>query len=430
MEVLISSWMALATMGGLLVFSFFFSASETSLFSLDHMELAEEEREGSSHGRAIAALRRDPRGLLATVLFGNMVVNLLYFCTSVVVSMRLGGAHGAGAAFASGVGALAVLIVCSEVTPKALAVSHPVGFASAAAVPLFAFYELIAPVRRLVAWIARPTERGRAHTKGLDNEELMSLVQVAERSGVLGPGERKMMEDVLELGLVKLREVMTPRVDLIACDARTPPAEALALARRYTVSSLPLYDGTIDNIVGVVRIRDVFFAGDSLKSLRALARKPFFVPEQKTAESMLKDFIDTGTSLAIVVDEYGGVSGLVTLEDLVAEIVGEIADEFEPERRTLVEKIGDSEYLLDGALSVREWADLFEDEIEGDVDLSKFDTVGGLVMYLLGRIPKAGDEVSFANVRFRVEEMHRRRVRRIRLSLEAAASGAPGGALR
>ena len=427
---LAACWPGLATMAALLVFSAFFSGSETALFSLQPDEIRELRRTGGRSGRAVAVLRHNPRGLLVSVLFGNMMVNLLYFCTSAVVSMRLAARLGGKALLISGGASLLVVIVFGEVTPKALAVSRPQGFSSVAAIPVLFFYSLITPVRRLVGAVARAAESRRARPRGLDHEELISLVDVAGRSGILAPDERQMMEDVLELGLVKLREVMTPRVDIIACEAETPPAEALELGRTHTFSNMPIYDETIDNIVGVVNLRELFFAGDALKDLRAIAGEPSFVPEQKTAESMLREFLQTGSGFAIVVDEYGGVAGLVTLEDLVEEIVGEIADEFDHEPRTPVEKVSQTEYLLDGALSVRDWADLFEEEFDEESEFAGLDTVGGLVMYLVGRIPKVGDEVSHENVRFRVEEMHRRRVRRVRLSLVEpnGANGTNSGA--
>ena len=435
MEVLLESWPELAALAGLLVLSAFFSGSETALFSLQPDEVRELGRTMGRAGRAVRTLRRDPRGLLVCVLFGNMTVNLLYFCTSAVMSMRIAAAEGPRALVAGSAVSLLAVIVFGEVTPKAIAVSRPEAFAALAAMPVLIVYRLTMPVRRLVGVIARAAEGRHARQAGLTHEELVSLVDVAGSSGVLGPEERKMMEDVLELSLVKLREIMTPRVDIIACDVTAPPSEALELAREHTFTNIPVYEENIDNIVGVVNARDIFFAREELTDLRSIAGEPHFVPEQKDAESTLRGFLETGSGFAIVVDEYGGVAGLVTLEDLTEEIVGEITDEFDAASRTLVEMVAPDEYLLDGALSVRDWADLFEAEfVDENDEFANLDTVGGLVMFLLGRIPKVGDEVAYQNVRFRVEEMARRRVRRVRLSLAengAESAAGPGeGAIR
>jgi len=428
MQILVESWPELAALAGLLVLSAFFSGSETALFSLQPDEVRELGRTGGRSGRAVRTLRRDPRGLLVCVLFGNMTVNLLYFCSSAVIAMRFAETGGHRALVVSSAVSLLAVIIIGEVTPKAIAVSRPEAFAALAGLPVLLAYRLTMPIRRLVGVIARAAEGRRPRPAGLTQEELVTMVDVAERSGVLGRDERKMMEDVLELGLVRLREIMTPRVDIIACDVTTPPAEALELAREHTFANIPVYEGKIDAIVGVVNARDIFFAGDDLEDLRSIAGEPHFVPEQKDAESTLREFLSTGSGFAIVVDEYGGVAGLVTLEDLVEEIVGEIADEFDAASRTPVEMVDPNEYLLDGALSVRDWADLFEAEfIDEEDEFANLDTVGGLVMYLLGRIPKTGDEVSYQNVRFRVEEMSRRRVRRVRLSLVDAGGGGGGG---
>jgi CBS domain containing-hemolysin-like protein len=230
-----------------------------------------------------------------------------------------------------------------------------------------------------------------------------------------------MLTEVLELAELRVREVMTPRVEIVACDVRLPTPLVLDLFRRSRHTKIVVYEGGIDETRGVVYAKTAFLAPD--RPLATLVRPVHYVPETKTVESLLQEFRANRIQLAMVVDEYGGVAGLVTLEDCLEEIVGEIEDETDRPGLEPVRRLGPAEYLLAGNLSIRSWADLF-DQDRPDVG-GRYSTVAGFVTSLLGRVPRQGDAATWRNLEFTVEEVRRRRVMRVRLRLLDAAGGAP-----
>jgi CBS domain containing-hemolysin-like protein len=204
---------------------------------------------------------------------------------------------------------------------------------------------------------------------------------------------------------------MVPRVDVVAYDVNDPPAGLLETFRRTRLRKIPVYDGTIDNVLGVVHAKRLLLNPDA--PLRELVVDVPFVPEAANIERVLLQFRVTQTQMAVVVDEYGGTAGLVTLEDVLEEIVGDIPDPDEVDRGPAVQKLSDTEYLLDGDLAVHEWSDVFGT----DLAERRLSTVGGFVTSLLGRVPRVDDTVTYSNLRFTVESVRRRRVGKLRLEL-------------
>jgi CBS domain containing-hemolysin-like protein len=417
-------------MGILLAASAFFSGAETALFNLSRAQLRRLRASRSPFHSLAARLMDDPRRLLVTVLLGNNVVNTALFAMGVVLL------HAMSEEYPQYLGPWRIiivlgmplaLIVLGEVVPKSVGAVLPQGLAPVVSVPLAVLEYLAYPVRvLLVGAIVVPLERlitGRRRQEAtlLTTEELQAIIEVAAREKAVTTDESDMLIEVLGLGQLRVRDVMTPRVEIIGCDVATPTRVALVVFRQTRKTKILAYEGHMDNVVGVVYAKTAFLNPD--RPLAALVRPVYFVPETKTVESLLKEFRARRIQLAAVVDEYGGLAGLVTLEDCLEEIVGEIEDETDRPAAEPVRRVSDTEYLLAGNFSVRSWADFF------DLDLpaagGRYTTVAGFVTSLLGRLPKAGEAVRWRNLEFIVEEVRHRRVTRVRVRLVAAPTAAP-----
>ena len=429
-EVLSAFPFHLAAMALLLCASAFFSGSETALFYLSRDQLRRFRTSGSPLRYLAARLMDDPRRVLVTVLFGNMTVNVGFFAMSVMLAHQIGDRF-SGQAWGWRVGIFIVapllVIVFGEVTPKSLAATRPARIAPWVSLPLTFLGWVVLPLRMVLGYVVvGPLQRlitGRRPVPCalVTTDELQAIVEVSEREGAVSRDESEMLTEVLELAELRVREVMTPRVEIVACDVRTPPPRVLDIFRRSRHTKIVVYEGRIDETRGVVYAKTAFLNPDH--PLAVLVQPVHYVPETKTVESLLQEFRAKRIQFALAVDEYGGVAGLVTLEDCLEEIVGEIEDEMDRPGLEPVRRLGPAEYLLAGNLSIRSWADLF-DQDRPDVG-GRYSTVAGFVTSLLGRVPRQGDTVTWRNLEFTVEEVRRRRVMRVRLRLLDVAGGAP-----
>jgi CBS domain containing-hemolysin-like protein len=320
-------------------------------------------------------------------------------------------------------GALVVLVLCGELLPKAVALRARERVAAVACVPLVAFVGLLGPVRRglraLLDVSLRALGDAARPESGVSAETLADVLAHSAKSGVIDPREADLLSEVVELEGIRVREIMTPRVDMIALDLSDADEErrwfqiARALARRLTW--LPVVDGSADQVAGQVQLRDVLAQPDS--ELAALVRPVTFVPALASVLDLLRVLREEGSAEAVVVDEYGGTAGLVTVENVFEEIVGDLRVEGERDEPP-VTALGDGRFRVAGGLSIRDWNERFGREIvpEG------FETVGGFVTALLGRIPREGDRVRTGGLVSVVRSVRGRRVESVEMSVE------PGGA--
>ncbi|MFH1730480.1 MAG: hemolysin family protein [Planctomycetota bacterium] len=395
----------LLTMAVLLGLSGFFSASETALFSLRRVELRRLERSSGFVNGLILKLRSDTQGLLTTVLFGNMLVNVLYFCLAAAAATS---APTQAAALAVGFGSLASIIICGEVVPKAVAVAIPLWFSTVAAAPLFFFHKTILPVRKALAAVTKLSavvSGGGEQAAYVTPEELQLLIRATGERGQIAVTERDMMHEIMEFGETRVREVMLPRVDVVAVEADDDAAEIRRLVEKTNVTTMPVYEDNIDNIIGVVSAPDVLLS-DSQRISDHVQPVPLFVPETARIETVLHQFRERRCQFGVVVDEYGGFAGILTLEDIVEEIVGDISDEFDVEKAEPVRQLGPDRFVLSGGLSIRDWSELFG----LDLDLAEVETLGGFIALRLGRLPSEGESVTLGNLTFTVRKVSRRRV--------------------
>jgi CBS domain containing-hemolysin-like protein len=412
----------LAAMALLLGASAFFSLSETALFNLSRDQLRRFRVARSPLRQLAARLMEDPRRLLVTVLFGNMTVNTAFFVLGVSIIADIAHnrpEHAVVSEIIIGFLTPVLVIIFGEIVPKSVAAAMPERLAPLAGLPLVAMGYAVEPIRAvLVSLLVTPLTRlvtlsRRQPHSFVTKDELQALVEIAAREGSVTTQESDMLADVLELGDLKVREVMMPRVEIVGCDRVTPMAVVLAVFRRTRHTKMVVYEDEMDNIVGVVYAKTAFLSPD--RPLTELVQPVYYVPEMKTVEGLLKDFRARKIQFAVVVDEYGGVAGIVTLEDCLEQIVGRIEDETDRPAAEPVQRAGDTEYVLAGNLSIRSWADAFDLDVPAEG--GRYATVAGFVTSLLGRLPRPGDTVEWRNLAFVVEEVRRHRVTRVRLRL-------------
>lgn len=392
---------ALFVILGLLVLSGFFSASETALFSLEREARAE-------GGPYVVRLLSDPRALLVSILLGNLVVNLSIFS---LAPSALGAVGIERPIFASFLALVAVLL-CGEILPKAIALRAPLQVARAASLPLIFVVKGLAPARRVIMFLLdfalRIAGQDKGREAGVSTDALAELVQRSRERGVLRHGEADLLAEIVELGDLRVREVMTPRVDVLFLERSAAPeevAETLEVARRQRVVWLPVVEGGADNVVGSVEVRDILARPD--RELSSLISPVKFFPEVGNVLALMQAMREERVSEAVVIDEWGGTAGVVTLEDVFEVLVGDLLVEGE-EKEVEVVPIGERTYRVSGSLSLRDWNEWLGFEIVPNA----FETVGGYVTAMLGRIPRRGDRVPLrGGLECEVDEVRGRRVR-------------------
>lgn len=398
----------------LLCCSAFFSGAETAFFNLSRRQLTLFKKSEHKFERLVATLLSKPRELLGCLLLGNMTVNVLYYAASSVVVLRVEEQSGAGAAFVTAISSLVLLIIFGEIFPKSVAYGNSRSIGLISSFPAFLFLRVLRPVLFLFNFlVVEPAFRlllgPSRRSRNITMEEFKSLIEQVRKHGLISQAETRLFSEIIELGFLKVRDCLCPRVDMVACLVTDSRERAIALMRANNLTKLPVYVGEIDNIVGMVYLRQLLLRHEV--SLDKLVQPVNFVPEQKTVESLLEFFRRSHTDTAIVVDEYGGISGSIRLEDIAEELLGpiEISDTGEP-----IEQMGPFEYRLSGDLSIHDWSRAFGIE-PAEAQIS---TIGGLVTALLGKIPKSGDEVRLKNLKFTVERVRKRRIETVLLKLE------------
>ncbi len=410
-------WQLIAQLA-LLIGSAFFSGSETALFSLSRSQIIRL-RNGGPAARAAAALMAKPRKLLSTLLLGNMIVNTTFASIAAVLVFDLEAAGApAWAGGAISLGLLLALILLGEVSPKFIAMALGERVAVLAGPPLVLIQRVLAPLLWFLqnaivlplTRIATPSA-GASRVTDVTTQELRALLNLSARRGILDHDANTLLQEILELKDIHVGDIMVPRVDMIAFDVNRPRAELLELFRKTRLRRVPAYDGNIDEMLGLVHAKRVVLSPDL--PIRSLVTKASFVPLLANLERVLVQFRVTRTQLAIVVDEYGGTAGMVTLEDVLEEIVGDIPDPHQTNHIQAVQRLSDHEYLIAGNLAIHEWPDFLKIRLPS----RRISTIGGFVLSLLGHIPRLGEQATYRNLRFTVESMHGRRIDRLRLEL-------------
>jgi putative hemolysin len=400
----------------LLALSAFFSCSETALFSLTP-ESARRLR-GTRHSEELLKLfHREPSELLAAILLGNLFVNVLFFCTGAMAISRLAEAYGEWFEALGGLIVLLAVILFGEIIPKAMGITLSGGIVRMASVPLRYWFVLTSPLRRLIRWTLDRLHLGVNRpliNADLTQGELKELLDAVRHEPGFGAQEKAILEDIVNLSEIRVREVMVPRVRVLSRSLAADRRGLLQEAGRNEFSCVVIYRDDDNDLLGYINIGELFADSRNSLPIESFIRPLVFVPETKRVDVLLREFMTNGWRLAAVVDEYGGFSGIVTMEDLFAEVVGG----FEPEEAEEIIKLDEMTYRLSGQLPIREWKDLLTGILPGhDVGSLAFDTLGGFVTSLLGRIPAPSDTVIVRNLRLTVESMQHSRVETVLLHL-------------
>ena len=404
----------------LVLLSGIFSSSETVLFSLSRIQLERHGQSNSPLRRLVPALMARPKQTLMTILIGNTTVNVMLFAVSYVFFRGLARQYGAWITPVAGIGSVLLVVVGGEVVPKVLAVTFANRLAPFSAMVVKTIGTVARPLGHVIdVLLAEPFVRlvlgGKDHRATVEHElstaELKAMLQMSQRQGEIDRLEDRFLREIIDLGSTRVREIMAPRVEVVAYDINNPADGLRELIRSTRLKKIPVFDGSIDRIVGLIYAKILFLKPD--QTLEDVLMPVHFVPELATCEALLRHFRQTKSQLAIVVDEYGGTAGLVTLEDVFEEIVGEISDpEDEPPERE-IKPLSDTEYDISGRLDIRYWVEIFDLPAQSE----RVATVSGLVTAKLGRPARVGDVVRFRNVELRVTSVHRWRIERLHLRL-------------
>lgn len=422
---------------GLLLLAALVAMARSALVNVRKARLRELEDEGVGRARTAHRLAEDATRLLATT---QLVAVLTHFFGGAVVAVLsapplakllepwLKGAS-FPVAFALVVLATALMmLILGTMVPETVAAQHSERLSLLLARPLAAIAVLIMPLARLTVWLSNGLSRllGVSSSSSMPyvtEEQIKTLVDAGEEEGVIEEEEKDMIYSIFELGDTLARQVMVPRIDVMALDVATPMLEALEAIMSAGHSRIPMYDETIDNVVGVLYAKDLLpylRDGRTDAPLRSIARPAYFVPETKRAGDLLPDLQKRRVHMAIVVDEYGGMAGIVSIEDLLEEIVGEIQDEYDAEEPP-VSEVAKGEYLVDGRISLYDVNQLMDAALPTEGS----DTLGGFIYTALGRVPEVGARVPFEDLIFTVESVLGRRIRKVRILRRVSTAPEP-----
>jgi putative hemolysin len=406
----------LVALGVLFVLSGFFSGSETALMSIDRLRVKYLARKGRAGAARLEALLDRPDRLLGAILVGNNLVNIAASVFATALCLELFGEHGE---LLTILFLTPMLLIFGEIGPKVYAAKYPEKLSFSVMTPIRIIMWLLTPVTWVVGGVSSLLTRllrGEEQRPLISEDELRSFIEFGEHAGVVAKEQRRMLHGVFDLGEIRVRDVMVPRTEVVGIEADTPFAEVVKLVATTRHSRFPVYEGDLDRVVGVIHSKEILDYLDCAEgfSLRRLARPPLFVPEAKPIETLLQTFRRRHLHLAMVVDEYGGVEGIVTLEDIVEVIVGEIQDEYD-EEEALIRPAGPNRFLVDGSATLRIVNLRFGLALSGE----HVTTLAGFLLNTLGHIPVPGDVAEAQGVTFTVRRMTDRRIDEIEVALPA-----------
>lgn len=398
-----------------LAFSALFSASETALTSLSKIRVRQMLEKDVKGAKTIDNLQSDPSRMLSAILIGNNVVNIAASSLMTSLAIDLWGNTGVG--IATGIMTLLVLIF-GEITPKTLAAQNSEKLALKLAGLVNLTMLVVTPVSFFLTKVTNFLIKllgGDVNSEQpfITHDELKTIVNVSHKEGILEGEERDMIHNVFDFGGSKAKDVMIPRTEMIAIDIDSTYEEVIDIVTNEQYSRIPVYQDTTDNIVGILYAKDLLFlqGNKELKfDLKKYIRKAHFTYEYKPTNELFKEMRALRTHLVIVLDEYGGTEGIVTIEDLIEEIVGDIEDEYDKEIEN-VKVVKDNEYLVSGSLELDELNKLLGTNIESD----DFETIAGFVIDIIDRIPEDGEEISYGDYSFIVENIDKNRIEKIRI---------------
>jgi putative hemolysin len=396
------------------ILSAFFSSSEVALISITRAKVRTLVNEGKHGSKALAALKEKPDRLLITILIGNNIVNVAAAALATAVAIRVFGDVGVG--IATGV-VVIILLVFGEIGPKIYATRASDSFVLWVAPIIHFLSRILTPVIWLVERVSPKFGMGEMSEQAVTEEEIKEWIDVGKEEGTIEQGEQDMLYSVLEFADTTAREIMTPRVDVIAMEDTVSFEEAIRIFNETGFSRIPVYHDQIDNITGILNVKDVFSAMVSHRketTIKEVMYDPMFVPETKKIDDLLKDLQVHRVQMAIILDEYSSFVGIVTVEDILEEIVGDIMDEYDKEEPD-IQTISEGVFVIDAQM----WVDDVNERLEIDLPVDEsYETIGGLIIDRLGHIPMhPGEKVEMheGKITLAVMQMHGRRIVKVKV---------------
>lgn len=412
-------WIQVVILFILLSISAFFSAAETALTSISKVRVRHLKEEGVKGASVLEKLISEPKKLLSTVLVVNNIVNIA--ATSISTSVMVGLFGSQGVAWATAIMTVLILVF-GEVTPKTLASNNKEGVSLAVAkilnLSIVIFAPLVFLINLMTTLIFKILRIEDDDPKSLvTEEELKAMVNFSHEEGVLEQEEKAIIDNVFEFGDMKAENAMIQRIDMVTVSADANYDELLNLFKEEKMSRFPVYRGNIDNIVGILNIKDIIFLTDEEEEtfkVEDYMRDVFFTYEFKKISQLLEEMKLAKTQIAIVLDEYGGTSGLLTIEDLVEVLVGDIEDEYDEHEEEIV-KISNNEYIVDGSTKISD----VNEYLHKDIESGEFDSIGGYIIGYLNRLPIEGEEIELNNfIRVKVLSLDKNRIAAIRMMID------------
>ncbi|MDO4792973.1 MAG: hemolysin family protein [Filifactor alocis] len=400
----------------LLLFSAFFSSSETALMSISKIRLRHLAENNVKNARKTQALLDEPNKLLGTILVGNNLVNIA--ASAIATSLSITLWEGKGVGIATLVMTILVLIF-GEVTPKNLAMDYTEEIVLFITPIMQKIVLLFRPVVAVLTLITNGIIRmlgGKVNEKKpfITEEELKTIVEVSSREGVLESDEKEIIDNIFEYSDLRIRDIMVQRMDIEAVDCNASYEETIEAFGAKRFSRIPVYEDTIDNVIGVLYAKDLFFMSVEERerfSVKDYMRPPVYTYEFIKISDFFRRMQGERVHLAIVLDEYEGVAGIVTMEDIIESILGDINDEYDPQDDQDIVCIKEGEYLVNGYVKLEDINDMIGTHFESE----DFESIGGLILGILGRVPKTGEIVPYESSRFVIEKIDKSRIMKIRL---------------
>lgn len=401
----------------LIILSAFFSSAETAFTAISRVKLRSIVEEGIKGSKKLEYVLSYPKRLLTAILIGNNLTNVAASALATTVmadTLNKLGVYNMAAAVSIVTGTMTFIILTfGEITPKTLAVKNPSNYALRISPIMFYLMIFLYPIISLfmlishgISWIFRMPYDD--ETKLLSETEIRAIIQLAEEDGILEKEEKSMLDGIFKMSEKKVYEIMTPRTDAICIESQQTIQEAIELINQHGHSRIPIYEEKIDNIIGILYAKDLLkVESPSTTSVKKYMRDVVFIPETKLIEDLMQQMKQSKFHLAIVVDEYGGMAGLVTFEDIIEEIVGDIQDEYDNEG-SLVSKLNDKHYKIAASLDLDDLPEEIKENLPENQDL--YETVGGLILHILGELPKKGEIIHYKNMEIIVTQIRKRRI--------------------
>ncbi len=393
----------------LLMLSAFFSSAETALTTVNRIRIRSLADDGSKRAKTVLKITDNSGKMLSAILIGNNIVNVAAASITTSLAYSLGGS---AVAIANAVITIAILLF-GEITPKTTATIHAEKLALIYAPIISIFMKIMTPVIFIINGLSKAVLLllridPNAKNQTMTENELRTIVDVSHEDGVIESDEKEMIYNVFDLGDAKAKDVMVPRVHVTFADVNTTYEELIEIFREDKFTRLPIFEDSTDNVIGTINMKDLLLFDNTKEfHIRDILREAYFTYEYKNISELLVEMREASFNIAIVLDEYGDTAGLITLEDILEEIVGEIHDEYDENEEDFIKEIGEREYMIEGSTNL----DDLNDRLDLQLESEDYDSLGGFIIEHLDRLPEEGDSITTEDgLRLVVESLDKNRI--------------------